>query len=104
MIVLLNTDNHIVGREKLQVEVQGAVESALDHVRDRVTRVEVYLGDENSHKGGDNDKRCTIEVHLAGRPPTAVSNHAGTLSDAIQGAADKLQRAVEHEVDRSSRR
>lgn len=104
MKVLLNTDNHIEGREKLQAEVESVVESALEHFVDRLTRVEVYLGDENSKKGGDNDKRCTMEARIEGRPPAAATHHAGNLSEAIEGAADKLQRALQHDLGRLSDR
>jgi ribosome-associated translation inhibitor RaiA len=39
-----------------------------------------------------------MEVRLTGLQPIAVSDHAGTLHQAITGAADKLKRSVDSAV------
>ena len=100
MHIQVNTDNHIEGRESLAAQVRGVVEGALGRFREQLTRVEVHLTDENSHKGGENDKRCVMEARLEGLKPTAVTHQAATLDQAILGAADKLKRAVESTVGR----
>lgn len=100
MQILVNTDNHIAGREGLAEHVRGVVESALSHVADRVTRVEVHLTDENGAKGGQEDKRCMMEARLQHRQPQAVTHHAPNMDAAIDGAADKLKHAIESTVDR----
>ncbi|CAN5310082.1 hypothetical protein BH20VER2_BH20VER2_17700 [soil metagenome] len=102
MIIQINTDNHIEGREALAEEAEASVQSALEHFTGQITRVEVHLGDENSHKGGQNDKRCAMEARLEGRRPVAVTHHAGTIEDAIDGAAGKLKRAIESTIGRLS--
>lgn len=94
MQVQVNTDRHIHGGENLQDRVQGMVEDAVAHLRDRITRIEVHLSDENSVKGGDNDKRCVLEARVAGMQPLAVTHQAETLAQAIDGAAEKLERAL----------
>src|SRR5688572_19117728 len=66
MLIHVRTDNHIEGREQLASEVTKEVEAALGRFAPQLTRVEVYLADENSHKTSDNDKRCTIEARLSG--------------------------------------
>ena len=100
MQVQVHTDHNIGGREALSVHVQGVVESALGRFRDRLTRVEVHLSDQNSGKGGDDDKRCMIEARLAGRQPTAVTHQAATLDQAIDGAIDKVKSALDSTVGR----
>lgn len=100
MRIQVNTDDHIEGREALARQVEAAVEEAIGHHSHQITRVEVHLGDENSAKGGEKDKRCMMEARLEGRPPTAVTNHAPTLDLAIQGAAHKLQRVIESTIER----
>jgi ribosomal subunit interface protein len=95
MQIQVNTDNHIEGREALTAHVTGVLEDAFTRFSDRITRIEVHLSDENGHKSGQNDKRCLLEARLEGRQPTAVTHHADTLDQAIQGAADKLERALE---------
>ncbi|SDB02335.1 Sigma 54 modulation protein / S30EA ribosomal protein [Desulfonatronum thiosulfatophilum] len=95
MIIQVNTDKHIEGREKLSAEVQNTVEESLAKHRDHVTRVEVHLSDENSLvRGGDNDKRCMMEARLKGRNPIAVTHKAGTLTMAVEGAANKLETSL----------
>ncbi len=99
MHVQVNTDNHIEGREALATRVEAVVQESLRRFSDQITRVEVHLSDENSHKGGD-DKRCMMEARLEGRRPTAVTHQAATLDQAIDGAADKLQRSIESTLGR----
>lgn len=102
MHVQVNTDRNIDGHERFVTHVQGLVEAALTRVRPHITRVEVHVRDENSHKGGQHDKRCMMEARLEGRAPTAVTHHAETEEQAIEGAADKLRKAVESILDRLS--
>ncbi len=95
MDVLVNTDNSVEGHEALSTEVESTVRHALDRFSDRITRIEVHLSDENSHKSGSDDKRCMIEARIAGRQPTAVTHNAPEISKAVAGATDKLRRALE---------
>lgn len=100
MQIQVHTDDNIEGGQALSGQVEAAVEKALGRFSDQITRVEVHLGDENSEKGGQDDKRCMMEARLEGRPPTAVTNHAPTLALAIAGAADKLQKVIESTIGR----
>ncbi len=90
MQIQINTGHNIEGREALDVHLSGVVESALSRFSDHITRVEVHLTDENSRKSGQDDKRCVMEARLASRPPVAVTHHAATLHQAVDGAAAKL--------------
>jgi signal transduction histidine kinase len=94
MQILVNADNHIVVHEALAQQVEGTVHGALDRFADQVTRVEVHLHDVNSIKAGQNDKRCMMEARLGGLKPIVVTAHAGTLGEAVDAAAGKLQRAI----------
>jgi len=101
MQILLNTDRNIEGHEALATRVSEEVESALKRFSDRITRVEVHLSDENSDKkGGNDDMRCVMEARLEGRQPVAVTHHAATLDQAIDGAADKLASLIESTLGR----
>jgi ribosome-associated translation inhibitor RaiA len=100
MQIQFNTDHNIEGREALAAKVRGVVESALSRISDHITRVEVHLSDESSHKSGPNDKRCMMEARLEGHQPIAVTHHAGTLDQAVDGAADKLNRLIESTLGR----
>ena len=101
MQIQVNTDRHIHGGEDLRERVQGMVEGAVSHMSDRITRIEVHLSDENSDKGGDHDKRCLLEARMSGMQPIAVTHQAETLAMAIDGAAEKLERALGHAIGKS---
>jgi hypothetical protein len=47
--------------------------------------------------------RCLIEARVTGRPPVAVTQHADTLADALNGAVHKLSRALEHAQGRADK-
>lgn len=95
MDVLVNTDNSVEGDESLATEVEAGLRHSLDRFAGRLTRLEVHLSDENSHKHGADDKRCTIEARIAGRSPTAVTHHAPDVHRAVSGATDKMRAALD---------
>ena len=100
MQIQINTDHNIKGHEALAAQVRGIVESALSHLSDHITRVEVHLSDESSHKSTQNDKRCMMEARLEGRQPIAVTDEAATLNEAVDGAAGKLARLIDSDLGR----
>jgi len=79
------------------------IESSLKRWSERITRIEAHLHDENSAKGG-HDKRCTLEIRLAGHQPLAVEADARDLYEAITEACGKAERAVEHRLEREQAR
>jgi ribosome-associated translation inhibitor RaiA len=95
MQVLVNSDHHITGDETLTERVEALVNGTLGRFEDRITRVEVHLNDVNGAKLGDRDKRCMMEARLGGLRPIAVSHQAPTLLEAMDAAAEKLERAIE---------
>jgi ribosome-associated translation inhibitor RaiA len=104
MIIQINTDNHINGREALAQRAEAAVESILGHLVDHITRIEVHLSDENGTKTGGHDMRCMIEARLEGHQPIAATHEAETIDQAIDGAADKLKHSLDHTLGRLSDR
>lgn len=100
MHVQVNTDASIEGTEGLGERVKGAVEGTLARYAGRITRVEVHLSDENGERGGGADKRCVMEARVQGLRPEAVTHRAATLDDAIDGAAEKLERSIQSTLGR----
>ena len=101
MQIQVNTDSHITGSTKLAQEVEAIVNHALGRFGDRITRVEVYLSDENSaEKSGDSDKRCVIEARLGGLQPISVSHQGSSLDQAASGAANKLEKTLKRTLER----
>jgi len=101
MHIQINTGHNIEVHEALAAEVRGIVKSALSRFSDHITRVEVHLSDENSDKKvGHDAMRCMLEARLEGLQPIAVTHHATALEEAVDGAADKLTRLIEHTLGR----
>ena len=97
----MSTDGNIDGREALATQIDEVVKNALSRFSDQITRVEVHLSDQNSDKKeGDDDMRCMMEARLEGRKPIAVTNHAATVDQAFDGAAEKLARLIESTLGR----
>jgi ribosomal subunit interface protein len=81
--------------------IEEKIQETLSHVAERLTRVEVHLKDMNSQKNG-RDKRCLIEARPRGMEPVAVEHDADSPRDAVQHAAQKLGRALQHRFDKRS--
>lgn len=94
MQIQFNTDSTIEGHERLQTYFTEELEKTLKRFDDKITRIEVHLGDENKDKFGTDDKRCMIEVRLAGLNPLAVTHNADTIEKAFSGASDKIKRVL----------
>lgn len=103
MQIQINTDHNIEGREALAAHVRGVVEGALNRFDEHLSRVEVHLSDENADKKGKHDKRCVIEARLKGHPPVAVTHHAESLHQAVDGASDKAVRLIDSTLGRAAR-
>jgi ribosome-associated translation inhibitor RaiA len=104
MLVQVHSANGVEGSANLTTRVESLVDRVLGRYRDRITRIEVHLGDTNADKGGLDDKRCSIEARLAGLKPIAVVHHAGNFPDAITGAVDKLERLISNTLGKLDRR
>jgi ribosome-associated translation inhibitor RaiA len=102
MKIQVNTDHNIHAHDAFIEQIEATVESTLGHLSEHITRVEVHLTDENAKKGGSTDKRCMMEARLEKHQPVAVTEEAGTLDEAVDGAAHKLKRLLDHTLSRLS--
>jgi ribosomal subunit interface protein len=99
MMIAINTDNHIEGKERMNAYFESVINDSLKRYEDRISRLDVKLSDENSGaKKSEDDKRCTITAHVTGLKDVAVTNHADTVEKAITGAVSKLKNALEHAI------
>ena len=96
MQIQVNSDNHIQSSQRLEEWVRTTIESTLERYEEDLTRVEVHLGDENGDKPGPHDMRCQLEARPKGHQPISVTHKADSLEQAIDGAAEKLEHALEH--------
>ena len=74
--------------------VRQEAESTLERFAERMTRVEIFLSDVNSNKGGE-DKQCKIEARPRGLDPVAVEDMGEQPMEAVTGALGKLERLLD---------
>jgi len=102
MQIQTNTDNTIERHEPLTTHVETVVKDTLSRFSTRITRVVVHLSQTNDAKSSSGDHRCLMEARIEGHPPIAASDHAASLHQAIQGAAEKLRRSIDSTLGRIS--
>jgi ribosome-associated translation inhibitor RaiA len=100
MQVLVNTDSAIHGSQALHASVEATVVETLGRFGEQLTTVQVHISDANSHKQGEGDKECMMEARLAGLKRIVVSHAANTVDEAVDGAAEKLERTIDRTLGR----
>ena len=104
MQVQIHTDNHIEGTEAMAQWASSTVKTALERFAGQITRVEVYLSDENAGKKNTAESiQCTMEARLEGHQPLAIKHHGANLNQAIEGAAEKMDRLIDSTLGRTTR-
>lgn len=103
MQILVNSNHSVDVTSALEEQVKASVGSELERFDDHLTRVEVHLNDENSGKSGPQDKRCQMEARIKGHDPISVTHKSDSLTLAIDGAAEKLNHALAHSLDKLNR-
>jgi hypothetical protein len=95
MTIQFNTDSNISGIDEFAAALGPVLSRSLKRFSHQITRLEVHLSDENSHKSGQNDKRCLLEARLEGMQPIAVTSQAATTEQAVKAATDKLKASLD---------
>ena len=100
----LNTDANIQGNDRLGELAETVVTSALGHLTDRLSRIEVHLVDVNGAKGGADDIHCTVEARPEGMQPQTVTHDDANVEAALRGAAKKIRALLDSEFGKLERR
>lgn len=95
MKVQFNTDKTISGGENKQNYFASLIEDRLLRFQSHISRIEVYLSDDNGRREGYHDFHCVLEARIEGRSPVAVTCHADTTKRAITGAIDKVKSSMD---------
>jgi hypothetical protein len=95
MQIQINTDKNVEGNERLTKFYTTELQNELARFDDKIIRIEVHFGDENSDKYSTNDKRCLIEVRLAKKQPLAVTDFADTIEKSFYGALEKVKKVLD---------
>lgn len=94
MKIQFNTDKNVEGHQRVEAYFSSELEKELARFEEKITRIEVHVGDENSAKFGVNDKRCMIEVRPAKLQPIVVTDHADSVEKAFNGALAKVKKTL----------
>lgn len=90
--IQVNIDKSLESNETIIASIEADVQSAFERHADRLTRIEVHLGDEDGAKDGSGaDKRCLLEARPSGLKPVVVTAFAGTVEQACHDATRKMQ-------------
>lgn len=100
----LNTDKNIQGDDRLAEVAEEVVTTALGHLAERLTRIEVHLVDVNGAKGGADDIQCKIEARPEGMQPQTVTHADATVEAALRGGARKIRALLDSEFGKLARR
>ncbi len=96
MQVIVNSDHNITGDASLTERLESILSDSIGRFAARIVKVEAFLSDANSSKHGARDKRCVLEASVAGAQSVVATGEAPSVLEAIEGAAAKLERALEH--------
>lgn len=88
--------------DALREHVERRLNFALDRAHYHIDKVSVRLSDENGPRGGE-DKRCQVQVHLAGTTPVLVEDTELDLYRAIDRAADRTGHSLARQLGRQRR-
>jgi len=104
MDIQINTSNNLEGREATVSKLEALVAERLSRFGDRLTRVEVHVGDENGERNVGGDIRCQIEARPAGHEPVSVADQSDSIDQAAAGALGKLTTALERTFGKATSR
>lgn len=98
-----NSDKQVRGDAELAGQMEALVRGRLEHVSDRLSRVEVHVGDVNGPRGGD-DVRCAVELRPAGMQPISATDEAASVEAAVASATDKALKSYDRQVGKKTTR
>lgn len=104
MEIQINTANNLEGRQAATERLETAVRDRLSRFEDRLTRVELHVGDEAGERNDGADIRCQIEARPAGHDPVSVSDQSDSIDQATAGALGKLTTVLERTFGKATDR
>jgi hypothetical protein len=98
-----NSDNRVAGDGAVPAQIEEIVLGKLKRVGDRLTRVEVHVGDVNGARGGD-DRRSVVELRPKGMDPISGTAEAASIEAAVVSATEKALSAYERQIGKQTTR
>lgn len=98
-----NSDNQTNGDSNMATRVEEITKARLGRIEDRLTRVEVHVGDVNGPRGGYH-KKYAVEARPTGMAPISASDQATSIEAAVVGATDKVLAAYCRQIGKRTDR
>lgn len=98
--IIVNSSNNIDISAEAKEGISADIEQGIGRFADRLTRVEVHIGDESNNKNTENDKRCMLEARPDGMEAVNVTVFAGSVQDAVKSAVLKLETVLERSFEK----
>lgn len=98
-----NSDNRTHAGAETAESVETLVRDRLGHVTERLSRVEVHVGDVNGPRGGDGI-RCAVELRPNGMQPISATDEAADVKAAVASATDKALTALNRQIGKQTSR
>jgi ribosome-associated translation inhibitor RaiA len=101
MTIQVNTDKNIEGSDRLEKFIDEKMNHALKRFDGKLTRIEIFLSDQNGEKSGADDIQCIIEARPKGTKPITVTARNANLDLAIGDGIDKIKAALTRALERA---
>lgn len=102
-MIEVRTTSSVPGSARLDAQVEKVVNAGLSRFSPRLTRIDVYLTDDNAAKRGADDKRCRLEARPTSHRAVSVSATSDTVERALASAVGKMQRKLSSLVAKQAR-
>ena len=100
MKIQLNSDKNIQITEKFEKYVSEKINISLKRFDDIITRIEVYLSDQNAHKTSRDDVQCKIEARIKDMQPIIVTGKSDIKEKALDEAIKKIKSSLDKVADK----
>ena len=100
MFIEFHSDNNVKTSEETVAPFRDQINNSFKTYSHQVSSVQVHFSDENGNKGGQDDKRCMMEVRLDGKDPIAVTARLSNITQALKFASDKMKASLDTRRDK----
>ena len=99
MQIQVRHDDTINGSTKLTELTTATLEDVLARFAEHITTIECHFA-ENGAKTNGGEVRCSLEVRFEGKKPVGCTHQAADLPVALEAAAEKMARMLDHQLGR----
>ncbi|MEX1202570.1 MAG: HPF/RaiA family ribosome-associated protein [Ferruginibacter sp.] len=100
MLIQINTDKNIEGTTEMISHFTTLIQDQLQRFDEHITRIVVFLSDENASREAGNDKKCILEARPKGKDPIVVTTVTDTIHQSVKIASEKMFLTLEKSLEK----